>query len=187
MKSALLNPPLRNLKLAKRYSKAMVDIAKEKNIDLDTMYDEMKFIQDLIGENAELKGFLMNPVISSGDKNELLAEIFKGKISDETLNFLQVLSFENRLNILDDILYSMKEDINGIKNILETFVISATELDCDRQNLIKTKLQNKFQKEIRANFIKDESILGGIIIKINDTVIDLSLKKKIENLKNYEL
>lgn len=184
MKNALLNPPLKNLKPAKRYSKAIIDIAKEKNLDLDTILGEIKYVLGLIGENNELKGFLTNPAVSKEDKSDVLREIFKGRISDETLNFMQLLSFENRLNILDDVFFALKDDINRIKNILETYILSAFELNINQQNLIKTKLQNKFQKEIEAHFIKDESILGGILIKVNDIIIDLSLKKKIENLKN---
>ena len=89
----------------------------------------------------------------------------------------------NRLNILDDILFSFKDDINKLQNIVPAVITSVIELDLEQKKKLVENLQNKIKAEITPEFRLDEAILGGLVIKINDTVIDLSIKKKIENLK----
>lgn len=112
-----------------------------------------------------------------------MSQIFTGKVSSLTVNFLSLLAENNRLNILDDILFSFKDDINKLQNIVPAVITSVIELDLEQKKKLVEKLQNKIKAEITPEFRLDKAILGGLVIKINDTVIDLSIKKKIENLK----
>ena len=89
----------------------------------------------------------------------------------------------SRLDILEEIFSSFIGFFDEEKNILNAYITSAIELtDEQKQNLV-SKLQNKTGKAINPEYKLDNTIMGGFIIKINDTVIDLSLKNRIENLK----
>ncbi len=171
----------KNLKPAKRYAKALLELSHSE-LPADKIYQDIKFSADTIMQNAELQSFLANPVVSKEDKKDVLQKIFNGKIDAAVLNFLFLLNENSRLEILDDICLSFKELLDEEKNILNVFVTSAIELNEGQKSALKTKLENKFNKAINPEYAINADILGGLILKINDTVIDLSIKKRIENL-----
>lgn len=183
----MVNVLHKNLKPAKRYSKALMEMLSDRKNDTEfaaKFQEEFEFVVKTVEENLELKNFISNPVISCGDKKDVLGQIFKGNVSAEILNFLFLLSENSRLDILPDILASFREEIDKLQNILRAKVTSAIELDDAQKSALTEKLRSKTGADIEPEYNIDSSILGGIIIKIKDTVIDLSIKKKIENLKH---
>lgn len=175
---------IKNLKPARRYSKALFELTKELG-GFEDVYKDLGFIQETICKNPELANFLNNPIISKADKNEVLREIFTGKTQAKLLDFLSLLNEENRLDLLGEIILAYKEENNRVNNILKAGVTSAIELNETQKKQIVSKLEHKFEgKTIKPEFMLNKEILGGLIVKINDTVIDLSLKNKLKNLKN---
>ncbi len=184
MAANVSNVSHKNLKPAKRYSKALVDIIQGADVSFAKELQEgLEFVVKTVEENPELKDFILNPVVSKGDKKEVLGEIFKENVPEQVLSFLYLLSDNSRLDILPEISASFKEDVDKLQNIVRAKVISAIELEDNQKNVLKEKLCSKTGAKIEAEYETDSSILGGIIIKIKDTVIDLSIKKRIENLK----
>lgn len=171
----------KNSKSAKRYAKALLELSHSE-LFADKIYEDIKFILDTMEQSVELKGFLASPVVSVEDKKDVLQKIFNGKIDDSVLNFLLLLNENSRLEILEDIELSFKELLDEERNILNVAVTSAIELNEEQKNILKTKLENKFNKAVNSSYDINTDILGGLILKINDTVIDLSIKKRIENL-----
>lgn len=171
---------LKNLKPAKRYSGALLECGGN-NSDI---LKDLEFLTDTVQGNDELKDFLENPVISKQDKKDVLFKVFNGRVAEYVLNFLSLLADENRLEILDDILISFKNGINEAENTVIAYITSAVELNMAQKDTLVLKLKNKTGRKIIPDFKVDSRILGGMIIKINDTVIDLSLKKRIDNLNN---
>jgi len=180
----MINNSIKNLKPAKRYAKALMELAV--GIDNVNIYQDLEFILNTVNENIELDAFLNNPVVKKSDKTAVLSEIFSNKIQNCVLNFLSLLVENNRLNILSDVVKCLQDNINESKNAIKADITSVMELDENQKNAILSKLKQKINMEILPDFKINKDILGGIIIKINDTVIDLSLKKKIENLKNLK-
>lgn len=190
---------LKNLKPAKRYAKALMELSSGENSA--EICKNLEFILNIINENPEFCAFLNNPVIKKDDKTAVLSEIFS-KISDDTkalqtndktqdantqtLNFLNLLIENNRINILPDVIKCLQDDINESKNAIKAGITSVIELNDEEKNRLLEKLRQKTNMEILPDFSIDKDILGGIIIKINDTVIDLSVKKRIENLKTLK-
>ncbi len=180
----------KNLKPAKRYSKALIELVSARadfNIEFALkLQEELNFVVKTVEENLELKNFILNPVISKADKKDVLKEVFKESLSSDMLNFFFLLTENSRLDILPEILASFKEDIDTLQNIVRARVTSAIELDNAQKEALGEKLKTKTGVRVEPEYVIDNSILGGIIIKIKDTVIDLSIKKRIENLKNKE-
>lgn len=175
---------IKNLKPARRYSKALFELTKELG-GFENVYKDLEFIQETISKNEELASFLNNPIVSKADKNDVLKEIFTGKTQAKLLDFLLLLNEENRLNLLGEILSAYREDNERASNVLKAGVVSAVELNKSQKERIISKLENKFEgKTIKPEFMLNKEILGGLIVKINDTVIDLSLQNKLKNLKN---
>lgn len=174
------NINIKNLKTAKRYAQALLETSKD---NIDEINQNMDEIYNLINENSDFKMFFSHPEVSLKDKKEILEEIFLNKINKNTLNFLNVLLDENRFNIFNTIYDVFKKDTQILKNQQTVTVTSAVDLNEDEKERIKQKLFEKTNKEIILTCETNEDILGGLVIKINDKVIDLSLKTKFDNLK----
>ncbi len=177
-----LKPDIKNLKPAKRYSNALLESAGDLR---DEILSDLDKINEIFNNNVEFQMFFKHPSVSLKDKKETLKDIFQNKINPKTFDFLNVLLDENRFDIFNSIYNVFKTDIQILKNQQNVFVTSAVELDEDEKEKIKQKLALKLNKEVILSCLKDEDILGGLIIKINDNIIDLSLKTKFDNLKKY--
>lgn len=171
---------LKAQKPAKRYASALFETIEDK--DFERVLSEIDKFLKLLDENSEFKSFIYHPIVKKEDKKEALREIF-GEFSSETMNFLFILLDENRIDCLDEIKDCLKKKINDKNNLLEAEVTLAIEADEAIRDMVKSRLENKFQSKVSINFLKDESLIGGMIVKINDTAVDLSIKRKMENFK----
>ncbi len=173
---------VKNIKTARKYANALLESAKEKNI-ADEVEDNLVLITQTINMNEELKNLLFSPIIKINDKKEVLGKVFYSHINKETLEFLYLLSDNNRLNIIFEVLECYIKALNSEKNIVKPIITSAVELDESQKNRIKEKLSNKLSKIIIPEYKTDNDIIGGIIIEIEDKTIDCSLRTKFENMR----
>ncbi len=176
------NIDIKNLKIAKRYSHALAQSAEN---NIDEILNNLKAINEVIFENADLKTFFLHPVISLKDKKETLKNALENKINVLTLNFIETLLDENRFQIFRTIYELFKKEANIIKNNQEVEIISAVNINENLKKQLEEKLKTKLNKNIIPNYTQNENIIGGFIIKIEDKIIDLSLKNKFETLKKY--
>jgi F-type H+-transporting ATPase subunit delta len=89
----------------------------------------------------------------------------------------------NRLNILKEVINQYISSLNEHKNIATPVIISAVELNEEQKTKIINKLQSKLSKQINPEYKVSKSIIGGLIIELNDTTIDCSLKTKFDNMQ----
>ncbi len=165
-------------KPAKRYAKALFELLENENEQ--KVLSEIRVFLDFIESDIGFKNFMHHPNISAKDKKEIVKEAFSG-FSDVTFRFLSILIDEDRINCLDEIESRLIQDINNKNKILPVDVFLAISPTDDIKKIITEKLEAKFKSKVKLNFIKDETILGGMIIKVFDTSIDLSINKKLEN------
>lgn len=168
--------------LARRYSKALVSTA-QKNNQLDAVFDDLQLINETFEISPDMTEFLLHPVVTINDKKDVLKSIFEGKITNTSLDFLYLLTDENKLNLLSTIAYTYEEEYDTIRNIVKVAIISAIEMDEDQKADLKTKLEKKLNKEIKLEYQTDSSILAGLVLKFQDKTIDASLANK---LKHFE-
>ena len=177
------NIDIKNLKTAKRYASALSQSA----IDcIDFVLGDLELVNESIFNNNDLKTFFTHPIVSLKDKKEVIVETFNGKINEKTLNFIQTLLDEGRFGIFKTILEVFKKEVDLIKNKQRVQIVSAIGLDDDQKNRLNEKLSQKLNKEVVLNYEEDKAILGGLIIKYEDKVLNLSLKSKFDALRrNY--
>lgn len=171
---------IKNIKVAKRYALALAESSIN---DIDKAVSDMKLVDELIFQNEELKTFFLHPVVSLKDKKETIENAFKGKLNEASFNFIETLLDESRFGIFNTILEVFIKESEKIKNKQRVEIISAVEIDEEEKEKLKQKLNEKLNKDVLLNYNLDEEILGGLVIKIEDKVIDLSLKAKFEELK----
>lgn len=170
-----------NKKIARRYTLALYEIAKERKLT-NAIKKDFISIKATINSSKDFKLFLKSPIINSGKKRAIFREIFLRKLNDLTLNFFDILTEKNRENILFDIAQDFLHLLNEKEGILEVSVRIAIELTQDEKKNLANKLRDFSGKQIDANYHVDPIIKGGFVARIDDTIIDASIKRQLELL-----
>lgn len=169
--------------VAKVYGDALFDLAIENN-ELDEVAKEIQVLKDTLAANTELLQFLNHPKISNEEKIKSIEEIFKGKFSDTTVGFLVVVVTKNRYNELDAIMTYFLEAVREYRKIGKASITSAFELTKEQKQKIENKLLDSTEYvEFLIDYKVDPSIVGGLVIRIGDRVVDSSIKSKIELMR----
>lgn len=162
----------------KIYAQSLLEL----DLDNNKVLQELTEISATLKSSDELVTTLSNPTINISHRTEILEQIFKNKIDDKIFKFLEILTEKNKINRFDAITECYRTKYNEFCNIKEVEITSAVELDNNyRQKIIKI-LETKLNKNILPIWNINDAIIGGLIFKIGDTVIDTSLKHKLESL-----
>ena len=167
----------------KNYAKALAEIAKDNVMSYEDIKHNLDTVILILQSSSELQMTLENTANSNSAKIDIINEVFKNQINDKIINFLKILVNKSKFNELPLIIDEFNKILDNVNNIKRVEVVSAVQLTEDQKNKITEKLKNKLNKNIIAEWIEQPEIIGGLIIKIEDDVIDSSLKKKLENLE----
>ncbi|ASW44058.1 F0F1 ATP synthase subunit delta [Clostridium isatidis] len=168
--------------LDRRYALALYDIAEKKG-NVDKYIQDLKDINELIENNAELKEVIKHPQISTKQKKKTFISIFKGKIDEELLTFLLLLIEKDRILFLKEKIIQLEKIQLERKNTIKGIVKTTIPLTDKERNELVTKLEKKYNKAIILEEIIDPSILGGIYLRIDNDVIDGTVRSKLNGIK----
>lgn len=173
---------MKNIRIASRYSKALLSLAEENQI-IEQAYESMKIVADVFKNNKELKVILNTPIVRETKKIKIIEEVFKGKINDLILKYLVIITKKKRSVLIEPIALEYQRLHKDKLNIQTVIVTTASGIDKEIENKVlqvAKKITNKnieFQNEI------DPSIIGGFILKIGDYLYDASVKRSLKNMK----
>lgn len=170
------------LKVSSRYAKALFEVAKENNA-IDIVRNDLTYIESLIKASKELKLILKSPIINKSKKKEVLDALLKGKISDLTYKFIILLADKQRETLLFDIVGQYEIIYNNEKNIQLVQITTANEINDSLKNKIINQLAEWTGKLIKANFNINKEVKGGIMIRINDLVLDATISNQLNQLR----
>ena len=168
--------------IANRYADALFQLSEEENIT-KKIYSELHDVVDLLKSNKELENVLKSPLISKKEKIELIEKLFSNKINKNLKNFLKILVEKGRINSLKAIELTFKQLLNDKHNIIEGTVISAIPMQDKQIKELEKKLSKKYNKNVTLENEVDESILGGVLVRLGNTQIDGSVKTRLDNIK----
>lgn len=165
-----------------RYAIALADLCEKTNT-FDESLENFKNFMDLFEQNEELKFLLLSPGIKNTIKKETLKH-FKG-LNEKIQNLLFLLLDKNRIEFLPDVYTAFAKIAESKKEILHMTLTSASPLEATQVEKIKSIYLAKYNKKAAiAELIVDKSLLGGLKVQIGDTIIDASLKGRLEDLAN---
>lgn len=168
--------------VANRYAKSLMGLATETN-QLDTVRQDMNTIGQVYRENREFALFLDSPIIKTDKKLTVLNSIFKGKISDLTLSFLNLVTKKHRESYMKDIAAAFDEQYKANKNIFTAIVTSAKGLDAATKQKVTELIKSQMKGEVELLEKIDANAIGGFILKIGDRQIDRTVARQLSNLK----
>lgn len=172
----------KDILIAERYSQALVEIAQEGKLTYEKIGSELNLIKNTLALSKDLDEFLNNPLISADDKKEILIKVFSTELDELIINFLKLLIDKNRFNVFGEIIEAYNKALDNINNISRIKVTSAVEMSKELQQKLKSKLENKLNKNVVLDLEINANIIAGLVIKIGDNIIDMSLKHKLEDL-----
>lgn len=169
--------------LDKRYAEALYDVAKSKG-KVEKYIQDLDDIVKVIDENAELKNVVKHPEISTKEKKKFFISLFKGKIDEDLLTFLLILIEKDRILYLKEKVDEFKKIDLENRNTAIVSVTSAQPLKDYQKEALIGKLSEKYNHRIILDEKVDPEILGGMIIRIGDDLIDASLKTVLADAKS---
>lgn len=172
-----------NISIAKRYAKSLIELMLESDNVQAEIRSDLSNVKEILKSSPELNLAMTNPVISAYDKEEIIKAVFERDTKEVTRNFLNLLVEKNRFNLIFQIIDTFNQMLDKINNLVQIEVVGAIELDENKKIQIQDKLKEKLNKEVSVSYNVDNSIIAGLIYKIEDDVLDTSLAKKFEELK----
>ena len=174
---------MKNLKIARRYAKALLIIGKEDD-KAETYKEELDRFSELIASQKELEQAIINPLYDVGGRKKVLqAVIEKTGVSKVLASFLLLLFDKGRFGFLSDINEFYKKLADELKGVVRASLVSATELSSETVEKIRTTLSKKTGKDIILEVEQDPSLIGGIVSRIGDLVLDGSIKTQLLNMR----
>jgi F-type H+-transporting ATPase subunit delta len=174
-----------NPRLATRYAKSLIDLAKEQN-QLDATYADMQTLQQLCKRSAEFASMIKSPVIKPSAKTKIVAAVTEGKIGQLSNLFVQLLISKGREPYLAEIAHhfiAQYKDLKGIKTVKLT---TATPID----DATKAALINKLYAEgtsIDLETVVDEKLIGGFVMQTGDQLVDASIAYDLKAIQTQFL
>ena len=168
--------------IAKRYAEAVYGVAKEKD-KVKEIYDMLNSLMELYINDSEFRNFMLHPLIENSEKKDFLGKIFTDA-DDITMNIIDYLVDKDRIEIIRYIVSEYLKLYYLENNEVEVTGIFSKELSKEQYDLLKSKLEKKVGKKIILKIEVNEDIIGGGIVKMGDQIIDGSIKRQIENIKN---
>lgn len=169
--------------IAKRWAKALMELANEnQGISKEDILDDLKEVYENIQASVELSNAINNPSISVEEKQIILCKLFQNNLMPIVYNFLIALNLKKRVNIIGEIAQEFQKELEKQNNVVRVNVTSAIDLNDDRKNDIRNRIADKLKKDVIIDWTVDNSIIAGLVFNINETIIDNSIRHKLDNL-----
>ncbi|PLX12598.1 MAG: ATP synthase F1 subunit delta [Marinilabiliales bacterium] len=166
-----------------RYAKSLFLLAEEKN-QLDKIKRDIDLILQWFEDNEDVNTLFDHPIIKSSKKAEILTKIFKNQVSEDTLSFLHLVvknKRENHLKHICNYFIVLYKKARGIRTAVLT---TSFELTRTHKESVKKSIESTFKSSIELQTKVNESVLGGLIIQVDDKQLDLSVSRQIQELRN---
>jgi len=169
--------------LAQRYASALYDLADEKGA-LDAVAGDLKGLNGLIGESEDFRRFIKSPVMSRGDQTKGIAAIGeKAGLNALTRKFLGLIASNRRLFALPGMIAGFLEILAKRRGEVTAEVVSAQALTEGQKTELIAQLKKTVGRTVSLTTKVDDTILGGLIVKVGSRMFDSSLKSKLQRLK----
>ncbi len=169
---------------AERYSLALFELSEENNL-LSQIEDQSSSILNLIEQSEDFSNLIKDPTTSQEDLLKVINTISENnKFESLFKNFLSFLIQKRRFFFIERILKSFIEICSRKRGELKAELKSAKELSNEEIAKITEELTKNFSSKIKLNYKYDESLIGGLVVQVGSTMVDTSIKNKLQQIEN---
>jgi len=165
------------------YAQALFEVALELD-NLDQIREELGFVSETFKSHPEFYEVFRTPKINKEERKDIIIKVFGEQVSTEVMNFLKILIDKRRGTAIGGIYSEFVDMVDDHKGVVKAVVESAVELTDDEQKTLTEKLAKVTGKEIRLSALVNPEIIGGLVVKIGDKVIDGSVKNRLDIMKD---
>jgi F-type H+-transporting ATPase subunit delta len=174
---------MKNLAVSRRYAKALILIGQEDG-QAEQYNSELESVVELFDTQEAFEKALTNPLYNKNDRKKVLMAVLEATdLSAIMKSFLTLLFDKGRIGFLREIASYYRDLADELKGVIKASIVSATELSSDAVEKIKGALSKKTGKNIVLNVEQDPSLIGGVVTKIGDLVLDGSVKTQLINMR----
>jgi F-type H+-transporting ATPase subunit delta len=167
---------------ARAYAKALFELG-ERDGKLDVFSTQLKNIADIFSTQSDLRELMFHPQVKAEVKKDTLQKIFGSNTDKIVLNFLMLLVDRRRIAGIDTIWHEFRTLVNKAQNLEEAEVTTAAPLQEAAQKALQEKLSQITGKNIVLHTKIDPAIIGGIIVRMGDRLIDGSVVRQLSDLR----
>lgn len=167
---------------AAAYARALLELANEQK-QAEPIAQELGQIRELVETNPSFRAFLRDPGISKTERSRLLESLLKGKVSRLVYNTLAVMNAHGRLALIDDLARAYQKLLDTQLGRLDVDVTVAKKLSAAELENVRQRISQAFAKEAILHQHEDPSIIGGLVVRVGDKLIDGSVKAQLELMK----
>ena len=169
---------------ADRYSLALYELASENNV-LSQIEDQSSSILNLISSSKNFSNLIKDPTNNQEDLLKVVENISNNNKFESLLkSFLSFLVTKRRFFYVEQILKSFIETCSRKRGELKAELKSAKQLSSDEISKITDELTKNFSSRIKLNYKHDESLIGGLVVQVGSTMVDTSIKNKLQQIEN---
>lgn len=168
--------------VSKTYGDALFEVALEED-KLDRFLEEVKTVKAAIDENQDLFKLMSHPKVVKEEKIKVVEDIFSGKVSRELVGLIRMIVDKGHFEQIDSVFTYFIDEVKEYRNIGTAYVTSALELtDAQKSAIEKRLLETTKYVTFEMHYNVDAAIIGGLVIRIGDRVVDSSVRTKLADL-----
>jgi len=172
---------MREESVARRYAAALL-AAADKSGDIVAARDNLRLVADTIAGNKLLSAILNQPQVPGSRKKQALTASLQGAATPATLAFLDLLTDKRRITLIGEIAAEFERLVRERQNIALATAITAEPMHPAQVTALKSSLEKRTGKTIELTTETDPSLIGGVLVRIGDTVMDGSVRGKLDRL-----
>lgn len=170
--------------IAQRYATAVFELAKEGK-DLKALESDIDSLEAALNESSDFRDVIASPLYSRDEQGGAIAAIAKKmKLSSMMTNTMNLMASKRRLFVLPQLVKTLREAIAEDKGEVTAEVTAAKALTKAQQDKLAKTLKASVGKDVKINMAVDESLIGGLIVKVGSKMIDTSIRSKLASLQN---
>ena len=177
---------MKDIRVASRYAGALFAVAERSDI-LDAVAKDLVLMHRFLTEVPRLRAVIMEPLVSDSRKFAVADEAFGDRVTAASLNFLKLLIRKHREDLLEECAREFYALLAERSNTADAEVTTAVPLSTVQSARLNHSLQTLTGKTIRMTTEVDPALVGGVVVRIGDTVIDGSVRGKLERLERQLL
>ncbi|MDE5588739.1 MAG: ATP synthase F1 subunit delta [Acetatifactor sp.] len=170
--------------VSKTYGEALFEAAMESGEDrAGEILEEICAVRKILADNPRFDELMKHPGIPKQEKLQVVDTVFRGRVSEELVNFLEIIVSKERYRDLPAVFDYFTDKVKEQKKIGIAHVTTAQELSDTQKSAVESKLlETSGYKEMEMYFNTDASLIGGMVIRIGDRVVDSSIRTKLDSL-----
>ena len=167
---------------SRRYASALLSAAEEGNF-LDQIVEELQVIKVVLEHSRDLVQALRSPLVKGDKKIHILEDIFRDSIGEKMFIFLKLIARKKRAGLLPEIIDEFQVLLDEKRGIINVDISSAVKLSDEQSSELVNRLEVYTGKKIRPRMVLDEGLIGGVSVKIGDTIFDGSISHQLQRFR----